>query len=63
MDLNEKELFQLVDDEFSDELEAICEKNVSKAVEFILDLKKINDIDRFMNGLYEIDLKYFKNIT
>ena len=44
MDLNEKELFQLVDDEFSDELEAICEKNVSQAVEFILDLKNDEDI-------------------
>jgi hypothetical protein len=29
MDLNEKELFQLIDDDFSEELEVICEKNIS----------------------------------
>jgi hypothetical protein len=29
MDLNEKELFQLIDDDFTEELEVICEKNIS----------------------------------
>ena len=67
MDLNENELFQIVDiegkDDFSEELEVICEKNISRAVEFIMELQIIYEIDRFMNGLYEIEIKLYKNMT
>ena len=67
MDLNENDLFQLVDiegkEDFSEELEIICEKNISQAVGFILELKIIYDIDSFMDGIYEIDLKFYKNIN